>query len=60
MLSTFGERGRNLADQSHQREAGIPTSWWKLISVVVSPDLMRVHTHPNTRRTGLKKKSHFV
>ena len=58
MLSSFGERAsscRNLADQSRQREAEIPTSWWKLISVPVSPDLMVAHILPSSRGMGLER-----
>ena len=63
MPNSCGERVlscRNLADQSRWREAGMAKSWRKLISVPVSPDLVRVHTHPHTRRTGLKENAHFL
>ena len=62
MLSSFGEGDlscRNLADQSHQRDIGIPTSWGKLISVSISPDLMVVHTLPSSWEIGIKHSSLF-
>ena len=59
MLRTFGEKAlscRNLADLTHQREAGIPTGWWKLIGVPVSPDIMVVQAGLfSSRRTGIKR-----
>ena len=59
----YGEKAftcRNLAEQSHHREARIPTSWWKLITVPVSPDLKVVHTYPSSRKTGLKRAQYFA
>ena len=61
-LSSFGERAltcRNLADLTPHREAGI-TSWWKLLRVPVSPDFTVVHTHPSSRRTGLRDSSRWL
>ena len=58
MLSSFGEKAlicRNLADQSRQREAGIPTSCWKLITVPISTDLTVVHKHPPPKEPGFQR-----
>ena len=63
MPSSFGERAlccRNLVDKGHLREAGIPTSWWKLISVPISPDLLVAHTLPSSRRTRIEESSEFI
>ena len=45
--SSCGERVlscRNLADESHQTEAGIPTSWWKLL---VFPSVLTLWLSPH-------------
>lgn len=59
----YGEKAftcRNLENQSYQREARIPTSWWKLSYVPISPDFKVVHTHLSSRRTGLKRAPYFA
>ena len=62
MLNSFEKKAlscRNLVDQSHQGETGMATTWWKLISVPVSPDLVVVHTHHSPRWMGVKESSPF-
>ena len=60
MLRAFGEKAltwRNLADQ---REARMATSWWKILSVPVSPDPVVVHICPSSTRTGIRESSGFL
>ena len=63
MVSIFCETmstWRNLADQTQQREVGINSSWWKLLSVFISPDLVVIHAFPSSGITRIKGSSPFL